>query len=774
MKKKKQKKTDAAGKYTRPAAGPGGSGPGISSGPYGGAQQLPALQTIPFQPLQIQQEPMQPLPLAPGCERGASRGTKERTPADPAGICGATFEQSENGVASTLPPAGATTGQRGFAQRNGAERRQAPGWEPPLTDPEQPPRVQLLPYRPDPEQPPQVQLLQMQRSVLPYMGRAEKNSGAANWVEKLDWKTPSGAPYTSAPEQGGPSNRMELIMAQRGGGGGGFSPGAGAGRGDAPAPGTGAGGGFSPGTGVGRAGIREPGARPPSVGLLESAGDFIGEKLYGLTEGAADVLDFLADPEKVNNFLYSDFIKDNTMAGLSGFNRSAAQTIDWLLPDVITLDPVQKLLDYYKELGGEQAARAAQTNRDLGMEQAGGLYQSAVQAAPNAVLAALSAGAGGTAQLGSASGSAVSAVVQQALESPAFWTSFLRTAGPSYEEAKAGGASEMEAALYALAGGLTSSGIEVGGGIEKMADKSGGFGMLQTMYEEGGEEAKQDILAKLLAKLLYDHGAEYFSASDEDAVFNPNRAFDAFSGGAALGGLFSAADLGLRDLSRAWSGAGESARPGADGLFTRDEVLKMDRAAVSENYDAIRRSMSLWDKDGRLPESMPERDVVDSQSPARDNGGNASAELNAESAQGETAGGAEWFDIEKIRPQLRTERSKAFFWSGRTDGVGGADIAAHIAGEKDGVTLESTIAKKKIVLPEWDFDDPSSMEAWSLASEAYAEQVSGEIRAVIGAELRPGNIWENIELPRLMENLNVTKITIIDPKTGVETIIFER
>ena len=109
MKKKKQKKTDAAGKYMRPAAGPGGSGPGISSGPYGGAQQLPAVQTIPFQPLQIQPEPMQPLPLAPGCERGA------------------TFEQSENGVASTLPPAGATTGQPGFAQRNGAERRQAPG-----------------------------------------------------------------------------------------------------------------------------------------------------------------------------------------------------------------------------------------------------------------------------------------------------------------------------------------------------------------------------------------------------------------------------------------------------------------------------------------------------------------------------------------------------------------------------------------------------------------------------------------------------------------------
>ena len=80
-------------------------------------------------------------------------------------------------------------------------------------------------------------------------GGPEKNSGAANWVEKLDWKTPSGASYTSAPEQGGPSNLVELIMAQRGGGGGGFSPGAGAGRGDAPAPGTGVGGGFAGGGG---------------------------------------------------------------------------------------------------------------------------------------------------------------------------------------------------------------------------------------------------------------------------------------------------------------------------------------------------------------------------------------------------------------------------------------------------------------------------------------------------------------------------------------------
>ena len=132
------------------------------------------------------------------------------------------------------------------------------------------------------------------------------------------------------------------------------------------------------------------------------------------------------------------------------------------------------------------------------------------------------------------------------------------------------------------------------------------------------------------------------------------------------------------------------------------------------------------------------------------------------------------FNIDEIRPKLKTEPDTAFFWSGKTDGVGGAEVAADIAKGKGGVTLESTIEEKDITMPEWDFNVPSSMDAWDMASAAYAEQVSGEVRAVVGTELRPDNIWENVELPRLMENPNVTKITIIDPKTGIETVIFER
>ena len=132
------------------------------------------------------------------------------------------------------------------------------------------------------------------------------------------------------------------------------------------------------------------------------------------------------------------------------------------------------------------------------------------------------------------------------------------------------------------------------------------------------------------------------------------------------------------------------------------------------------------------------------------------------------------FDVELIRGRLKTDPDTAFFWSGRTDGIGGMDVAKKIAKNKGGVTLESTIDDTNIVMPEWNFNTPSSVTAWEEASNVYAEQVSGEIRAVVGSELRPGNIWENIELPRLKANPNVTKVTTIDPKTGVEKIIFER
>ncbi len=84
------------------------------------------------------------------------------------------------------------------------------------------------------------------------------------------------------------------------------------------------------------------------------------------------------------------------------------------------------------------------------------------------------------------------------------------------------------------------------------------------------------------------------------------------------------------------------------------------------------------------------------------------------------------------------------------------------------------IESKGIDMPEWDMDNPATIKAWEDVSAEYARQVSGDVRAVIGSELREGNIWENVELPRLKANPNVDRIITIDPVTLEKTVIFER
>lgn len=84
------------------------------------------------------------------------------------------------------------------------------------------------------------------------------------------------------------------------------------------------------------------------------------------------------------------------------------------------------------------------------------------------------------------------------------------------------------------------------------------------------------------------------------------------------------------------------------------------------------------------------------------------------------------------------------------------------------------IEKNGIEMPAYDWTNQKSVDAWNEASKSYAEQVSGEVHAIIGDTLRDGNTWETVELPTLINNQNVTRIFAVDPKTGIETVVFER
>lgn len=102
------------------------------------------------------------------------------------------------------------------------------------------------------------------------------------------------------------------------------------------------------------------------------------------------------------------------------------------------------------------------------------------------------------------------------------------------------------------------------------------------------------------------------------------------------------------------------------------------------------------------------------------------------------------------------------------------NMALEIAQSKNGNTLEGLLAKYNIEMPVWQIDNLESIKIWDDVSAVYATQVSGEVRAVLGEKLRPDNVWERIELPRLKQNPNVTKISIINPETMTETIIYEK
>ncbi|MGN1413511.1 MAG: LPD23 domain-containing protein [Anaerovoracaceae bacterium] len=252
----------------------------------------------------------------------------------------------------------------------------------------------------------------------------------------------------------------------------------------------------------------------------------------------------------------AQFAGQAAYTGLTGFNKTLAQTADFLLPDFLTPDFVQKGIDYYKNVGDEQEKKLQDMQTTKGKEIAGQLIQGTVQALPNAALAMMSGGTSLGAQgasIGAQTGAkALQASAQQAAKNPAFWTSFLQTAGPTYEKEKEQGASEARATASAMANALIGSAIEIGGGIEKFNPNQGVLkSLIKTAGEEGLEEMKQYSAENLVNKALGSNTAKWFSADqNEDAVINPTaQAIQGAYGagiGAIMGGGQRAAFAGLK------------------------------------------------------------------------------------------------------------------------------------------------------------------------------------------------------------------------------------
>lgn len=172
-----------------------------------------------------------------------------------------------------------------------------------------------------------------------------------------------------------------------------------------------------------------------------------------------------------------------------------------------------------------------------------------------------------------------------------FWTSFAQVAGQGYEEAKADGASEWEANMFALANGLGNAAIEVGGGIQTLpvelqAGTRGIRAWLKSAVEEGQEEVVQGVIERALQNLTYDKGNPVVSLTDENAVLNPRTAAEEFAGGFVVGGVLggghTAVNKALNPAAR--SGAPGTIRNAVAGQAAIDQNINYSLVEAGLNY----------------------------------------------------------------------------------------------------------------------------------------------------------------------------------------------
>jgi len=256
---------------------------------------------------------------------------------------------------------------------------------------------------------------------------------------------------------------------------------------------------------------------------------------------------------------------DQAMSGLTS-------TADWLVGQNITgagkllgqdwsNNPVSAL--------NRRMQQAKETNENyfVGNVKAGGKAAAAVDkygtmtsaAIPQALLAMATAG-GSAAEQGlqaaANSGGALTTLgtaVKSVAKDPQYWLSFLQVAGDSYKQAKADGASDTKANLYAMSNGLLNALVEVGGdtgngGIQDLPKqmRAGGSTLkswISSMVEEGKENVVQGIIERGLQRVVYQKENTAFSTSDQNAILNPKTAAQEFAGGAIVGGILGGGQI---------------------------------------------------------------------------------------------------------------------------------------------------------------------------------------------------------------------------------------
>lgn len=275
--------------------------------------------------------------------------------------------------------------------------------------------------------------------------------------------------------------------------------------------------------------------------VFDTAADTIGRGAGWFNQGVVNTGDFLAN------------ILPRVEGAIMGVDPEATFTAQLLKPATKATGAVK---DYVDETVADIDSRIQNDVKDnKAAKIATDLGSGVVAALPQAVLAIMSGGASEAARLPAQatgiSGTVVTAA-SKALNNPMTKLSFAQSLGSNYEEAKAGGASDMEAMTAATLSSLFNSVVESSGGIDALPGEIRGKDLsnwqkatqwITSALDEGKEEVVQGVITKLTQMATYDKDKQLFSMDNEDAVINPRRMAGEFGMGTAIGGIMGGGQM---------------------------------------------------------------------------------------------------------------------------------------------------------------------------------------------------------------------------------------
>lgn len=346
-------------------------------------------------------------------------------------------------------------------------------------------------------------------------------------------------------------------------------------------------------------------------GGLTKANDVYGTKLEEDKQAIANAAKSEYKDEETTGW---DVTGDTVMTGIAGINKMFTGTLDFLMPTEFLgkYDPFTYLSDVAKrDYTYYDAKRAAALDgKGKVAEFASEAGVAAVQAIPQAVMAVLSAGTSAAPTLAAGGAQATSGLamtldsaktaLSTMLQNPSYYVSVASTLGNDYEEAKAKGASDAQAAVYAIITSGINAGIEVSGGIETLpkelqgADGHAVLKWVLSMPEEGLEELYQGAVSGGMEKAIFNPDKEIASKTNEDAIFHPGTMAKEFALGTAVGGLLGAPQVGAYAIGNKVAD-NRVAKVGESYTGTKEELIE-EGLSFGEGYEAYKVAKELQQK----------------------------------------------------------------------------------------------------------------------------------------------------------------------------------